>query len=46
MGIDPMNNISIIIRILFAVTLFQQLAIEFEMKDLGLMHYFLGLEVW
>jgi hypothetical protein len=25
MGIDPMNNISIIIRILFAVTLFQHL---------------------
>jgi hypothetical protein len=24
MGIDPMNNITIIIRILFAVTLFQQ----------------------
>jgi hypothetical protein len=23
MGIDPMNNISIIIRILFAITLFQ-----------------------
>ena len=22
------------------------LALEFEMKDLGLMHYLLGLEVW
>ena len=24
----------------------EELSREFEMKDIGLMHYFLGLEVW
>jgi hypothetical protein len=24
----------------------RELSVEFEMKDLGLTHYFLGLEVW
>ena len=24
----------------------QELTAEFDMKDLGILHYFLGLEVW
>jgi hypothetical protein len=30
----------------FIVECKRKLAVEFKMKDLGMMHYFLGLEVW
>ena len=30
----------------FIVDTKRNLAAEFEMKDLGMMHYFLGMEVW
>jgi hypothetical protein len=33
MGIDPLNNISIIIRIHFAVTIFQQCIHQFTFKN-------------
>jgi hypothetical protein len=30
----------------FIIQCKRELASEFDMKDLGLMHYYLGLEVW
>jgi hypothetical protein len=44
MGIDPMNNISIIIRIHFAVTLFQQRGISGLLEQVVVIVFSLLLE--
>ena len=41
---DRLKNIDI--RCHFIKDYKENLATEFDMKDLGQMHYFLGLEVW
>jgi hypothetical protein len=46
MGIDPMNNISNNNKNTLCSYIISTLAKEFEMKDMGLLHYFLGLEIW
>ena len=40
------NDLSLIEKVELIKVARRRLATEFKMKDLGIMHYFLGMEVW